>query len=142
MRTSNFALRLQPTLLEEARAMAKEEGVALNQLINVAVAERLAVSRTLEFFANYTRDADVAGAREILARAGTDNPPMRSDELPELQSLVQRRAKRADVQAALEILRRPKKGEPPREGDELPKSWARRHSANGEKQQASPTRSK
>jgi len=81
MRTSNFALRLQPTLLEEARAMAKEEGVALNQLINVAVAERLAVSRTLEFFANYTRDADVAGVRALLAKAGR-YPAYEGDELP------------------------------------------------------------
>lgn len=38
MRKSNFALRLQPALLEEARRAAEAEGVALNQLINVAVA--------------------------------------------------------------------------------------------------------
>ena len=36
MRKSNFALRLQPSLLEEARKFAEAEGVALNQLINVA----------------------------------------------------------------------------------------------------------
>jgi hypothetical protein len=41
MRKSNFALRLQPSLLDEARKLAKKEGVALNQLINVAVAEKL-----------------------------------------------------------------------------------------------------
>ena len=29
MRKSNFALRLQPSLLEEARKLAKSEGVAL-----------------------------------------------------------------------------------------------------------------
>ena len=63
--------------------MAKSEGVALNQLINVAVAEKLAVARTAEFFRRYTRDADVARAREILARAGADNSPMPGDELPE-----------------------------------------------------------
>ena len=33
MRKSNFALRLQPSLLEEARKLAEAEGVALNQLI-------------------------------------------------------------------------------------------------------------
>jgi hypothetical protein len=39
MRRSNFALRLQPSLLEELRKSAEaEEGVAVNQLINVAVA--------------------------------------------------------------------------------------------------------
>jgi len=42
MRNSNFALRLQPSLLEELRTMSEVEGVALNQLINVAIAEKLA----------------------------------------------------------------------------------------------------
>ena len=41
MRRSNFALRLQPSLLEELRKAAESEGVALNQLINVAVAEKV-----------------------------------------------------------------------------------------------------
>jgi hypothetical protein len=82
MKTSNFALRLQPTLLEEARAFAKAEGVALNQLINVAVAEKLAATRTIEFFQRYTRGADVGRAIEILNKAGANNPPMPGDELP------------------------------------------------------------
>jgi hypothetical protein len=42
MRASNFALRQQPSLLEELRAMSELEGVAVNQLINVAIAEKLA----------------------------------------------------------------------------------------------------
>ena len=62
--------------------MAKSEGVALNQLINVAVAEKLAVTRTMEFFQRYTRDADVARAIEILNKAGAGNPPRPGDELP------------------------------------------------------------
>ena len=35
MRKSNFALRLRPSLLQEARKLAESEGVALNQLINL-----------------------------------------------------------------------------------------------------------
>ena len=38
MKKSNFALRLQPSLMEEAKKVAKAEGVSVNQLINVAVA--------------------------------------------------------------------------------------------------------
>jgi predicted HicB family RNase H-like nuclease len=38
-RRSNSALRLQPSLMEEAPKAAEPEGAALNQLINVAVAE-------------------------------------------------------------------------------------------------------
>lgn len=36
MRRSNFALRVPPTLLAEARKAAESEGVALNQLITLA----------------------------------------------------------------------------------------------------------
>ena len=50
MRRSNFALRLQPSLLEELRKAAEVEGVALNQLINVAVAEKVSALRTEEYF--------------------------------------------------------------------------------------------
>ena len=46
MKKSNFVLRLQPALLEEVRRLAKAEGVAVNQLINVAVAEKLSALRT------------------------------------------------------------------------------------------------
>ena len=50
MRRSNFALRLQPSLLAELRKAAQSEGVALNQLINVAIAEKISALRTQEFF--------------------------------------------------------------------------------------------
>ena len=59
MRKSNFALRLQPSLLEEARKLAEAEGVALNQLINVAVAKKLSAFRTADYFT--ARAARAAG---------------------------------------------------------------------------------
>jgi hypothetical protein len=83
MRTSNFALRLQPTLMEEAKALAKVEGVALNQLINVALAEKLAATRTLAFFERYTQGADVAEALALLRRPRVGAPPREGDELPD-----------------------------------------------------------
>jgi hypothetical protein len=49
-----FALRLQPSLLAEARKVADTEGVALNQLINVALAEKLSALRTASYFAERT----------------------------------------------------------------------------------------
>ena len=51
MRKSNLALRLQPSLLAEARKVAEAEGVAVYELINVAVAEKLSALRTEEYFA-------------------------------------------------------------------------------------------
>jgi hypothetical protein len=82
MRKSNFALRLQPSLLEEARKLAEEEGVAVNQLINVAVAEKLSALRTEAFFRERASRADVTKARAVLSRVGKNNPPMDGDELP------------------------------------------------------------
>lgn len=42
---SNYPLRLQASLMAEARKVAKAEGVSLNQFINVAVAEKVAAVR-------------------------------------------------------------------------------------------------
>jgi len=81
MRKSNFALRLQPSLLEEARKLAESEGVALNQLINVAVAEKLSALRTENYFSQRAVRANLPKALKILKRAGTGNPPVRGDEL-------------------------------------------------------------
>jgi predicted nucleic acid-binding protein len=82
MRRSNFALRLQPSLLEELRKAAELEGVALNQLINVAVAEKVSAMRTQEYFQERARRADRAETLRILQRAGKGSAPVKSDELP------------------------------------------------------------
>jgi hypothetical protein len=82
MRRSNFALRLQPSLLDELRKIAEAEGVALNQLINVAVAEKVSALRTEDYFRERSRRADRAETLRILERAGKGNPPMKDDELP------------------------------------------------------------
>lgn len=82
MRKSNFALRLQPSLLEEARRTAEEEGVALNQLINVAVAEKVTAIRTESFFRERARRANLPKAIGILEGMGVGNPPLKGDEIP------------------------------------------------------------
>jgi hypothetical protein len=83
MRRSNFALRLQPSLMEEARKTAQSEGVALNQLINVAVAEKISALRTEEYFHERGSRADRAETLRILKISGKNNPPQAGDELPE-----------------------------------------------------------
>ena len=82
MRRSNFTLRLQPSLLEELRKAAEVEGVALNQLINVAVAEKVSALRTEEYFRERGRRANRAETLQILERSGRGNPPVEGDELP------------------------------------------------------------
>jgi hypothetical protein len=81
MRKSNVALRLQTSLLEEARRVSESEGVALNQFINVAVAEKLSAIRTADYFRERAARADLDTVRGILARAGLGNPPVPGDEL-------------------------------------------------------------
>jgi hypothetical protein len=80
MRKSNFALRLQPSLLDEARKLAESEGVALNQLINVAVAEKLSALRTESYFAERAARADLPKALSILRKAGSGKRPLKGDE--------------------------------------------------------------
>ena len=81
MRTSNFALRVQPSLLEELRSMSDREGVAVNQLINVAIAEKLAQLRTARWFAERAKGADRRAALSLLqdlAYGGVE-PPRKGD---------------------------------------------------------------
>ena len=80
MRKSNLTLRLQTSLLEEAKRVAESEGVALNQLINVAVAEKLSALRTEDYFRERTSRANVAKAKRILQRAGRGKPRVAGDE--------------------------------------------------------------
>ena len=82
MRRSNFALRLQSSLMEEARKLAESEGVALNQLINIAVAEKISTLRTEQYFQERASRANRVETLRILARAGRQNPPPQGDELP------------------------------------------------------------
>ena len=81
MRKSNVSLRLQASLLEEARRVSESEGVALNQFINVAVAEKLSALRTEEYFRERSSRADMAKAKQILKRAGKGKPPVPGDEI-------------------------------------------------------------
>jgi hypothetical protein len=81
MRRSNVALRLQGSLLEGARRVSETEGVALNQFINVTVAEKLSALRTEDFFRERAERGDVAKAKRILKRAGRGNAPVSGDEL-------------------------------------------------------------
>jgi HicB family len=81
MRKGNFALRLQPSLLEEARRLAEAEGVALNQLINLAVAEKVSALRTENYIAERASRANVLEALKTPKRAGMGHRPVKGDEL-------------------------------------------------------------
>lgn len=81
-RKSNFALRLPASLKTEAEQVAKEEGTTLNQLINIALAEKLAVWRTTKFFEERAARADSAAVDRLLGHVGNESPRP-GDEIPE-----------------------------------------------------------
>ena len=80
-RVSNYALRLQTSLLNELKKVAEQEGTTINQLINVAVAEKLAALRTEAYFQERAGRGDRAAFRRILDKAGAE-PPREGDERP------------------------------------------------------------
>lgn len=82
MRRSNFALRIPPALLAEARKAAEAEGVALNQLITLALGEKVSAMRTKEYFEERARRANSTKVNRILGRVGKGNPPIEGDKLP------------------------------------------------------------
>jgi hypothetical protein len=81
MKRSNYPLRLQPSLMAEARRLAEWEGVALNQLFNVAVAEKLASLRTEEYLRERIRRAGGSELDQILVRPKIRNLPMEREGL-------------------------------------------------------------
>jgi hypothetical protein len=60
--------------------VAKDEGIALNQLINVAVAEKLSALRTERALGERAARADRRRTLEALARIGQNSPPAVGDE--------------------------------------------------------------
>ena len=83
MTKSNYALRLQKSLKDEAEKVAREEGTTLNQFINVAVAEKLSALRTESYFRERRARANVGDALAILDRAGSDSSPRAGDRIDE-----------------------------------------------------------
>ncbi len=78
MRKSNYALRLQPSLMAELRKVAAEDQTTINQLINVAVAEKLAVLRRRRWFAERAARGDPQKALAILSQLGRGQPRSRA----------------------------------------------------------------
>ena len=81
-RLKSYRLKLQRSLLVEATNVAKAEGIAVNRLINVAVAEKVSALRTEEYFAERTARGDLKKALQVLKRAGKSDPPLPGDDLP------------------------------------------------------------
>ena len=60
---------------------AKLDGVSMNHLISIAVAEKISALETAEFFERRAANADMDAFRRFLNREGGE-PPGKGDELP------------------------------------------------------------
>jgi len=78
MTKANGALRPQASIKAEAERLAKAEDTTLNQFINVAVAEKVAVLRTADFFRERARRTDLPPSPSSIASATT---PRRNREM-------------------------------------------------------------
>ncbi len=72
--TSNYALRLLPSVKAEAEKVAAAAGTTLNQFINGTVAEKLAALRTAQVFQERAVRAALAVFDRLLDSAGGKSP--------------------------------------------------------------------
>lgn len=80
--TSNYALRLPASLKRAVEEFAREDGTTLNQFIVSAVAEKLAVLKSADYFAKRAARADFPAFDLLMRRGGGEAPPS-GDEIPE-----------------------------------------------------------
>lgn len=77
---SNYPLRLPETLMDDAREMARAQGVSVNQFLATVIAERVGELKALNHVRSRIARADPIKARAVLALV-PDRAPMEGDEL-------------------------------------------------------------
>lgn len=78
MSKADSSLRLQPSLKAAAERVASAEGTSLNQVINVAAAEKLSTLQTEEYF----QARAAKGRREAFLDGAGDEAPGEGDTVP------------------------------------------------------------
>ncbi len=78
---STLSIRLPHSLHEKLKASSSKEGVSMNQLITLAVTEKLAVLETLQYLENRSAKASRDEFERVLASV-PDTAPEPGDELP------------------------------------------------------------
>ncbi|WP_292992072.1 toxin-antitoxin system HicB family antitoxin [Nitrosomonas sp.] len=72
--TSTYSLRLPKSLKNEVAKMAKRDGTSLNQFIAMAVAEKVSVLETEDFFKERAKQANLKSFEDILFHPGGEMP--------------------------------------------------------------------
>ena len=78
---ATYPLRLPHSMKAGLEKFSKLDGVSINQFVNVAVAEKLAMLQAEDFFKSRAAKADVAAFDRQMSRLGGE-PPRAGDELP------------------------------------------------------------
>jgi hypothetical protein len=78
--TSTYPLRLPRSIKAAAENLARSEGISMNQFIATAVAEKLAVLSTADFFVKRAQRAKPDAIDKILNRQSGE-PPRVGDEV-------------------------------------------------------------
>lgn len=78
---ATYPLRLPHSMRAGLEKFSKQDGVSINQFVNVAVAEKLAMLQAEDFFQSRAAKADTAAFDRLMSRPGGE-PPRSGDELP------------------------------------------------------------
>jgi hypothetical protein len=90
---STLSVRLPASFHRQLRELAKREGVSINQLINSAVGEKLAVLMAGEYLEERARRGRRRDFEAVLAKVADREPP-ENDRLTGSQPLRRRRSAR------------------------------------------------
>lgn len=77
---STLSLRLPNSIHRHAKRLAEEEGVSVNQLISLAVAEKLSAIDTERYLTSRASKGDEAKFRRVLSKIPASEPEP-SDEI-------------------------------------------------------------
>ena len=78
---STLSLRLPESIHRQLKTLAEREGISINQLVNSAVAEKLAALMTEEYLRERAGRGSRRKLRAVLAKVG-DVEPEKLDQLP------------------------------------------------------------
>jgi hypothetical protein len=82
---STLSLRIPASLHQELRALARREGVSINQIVSAAVGEKLASLKTVEYLRERASRGNRMRFEEVLAKV-PDIDPEDFDAFPQVAS--------------------------------------------------------
>jgi predicted transcriptional regulator len=78
-----MTLRLPPDLLDRAKRLAEAESISVDQLVTIAVAEKIARLEAEAFYQAREGHSGAASGWRALEGMGRNSPPVQGDELRE-----------------------------------------------------------